>query len=277
MEEVEGVDKVVVACVQERMRIPQSVEEYRGHLERFMRAARNKHARLVIFPELAGLLLGAPMLDDTRSSLIKRADQGRRRNASLWQRLSGSVANSLASMTKADLRVSLAAFHQQQHFSLGVAKLDVNKILLWIDSLGMQFPQDGNPAAKRIGGNSGNDFVFQVPQVVDILPYRTNKNRAPGNRGWAFWSFPDHGGQTFNPIFISQFDVIIGIGNQKIHFLLSDRLLNILKTQWFNPIKDIRIIMVSQIIRQGLPFLPAAANAAIGQHPDFHDLPLAGR
>jgi predicted amidohydrolase len=109
MEEVEGVDKVVVACVQERMRIPQSVEEYRGHLERFMRAARNKHARLVIFPELAGLLLGAPMLDDARSSLIKRADQGRRRNASLWQRLSGSVANSLAGMTKADLRVSLAA------------------------------------------------------------------------------------------------------------------------------------------------------------------------
>ena len=101
-------DKVVVACVQERMRIPRSVEEYRNHLDRFMRAARNKHARLVIFPELAGLLLGAPMLEDTRSSLIKRADQGRRRNASLWQRLSGSVANRLAGMMKADLRVSLS-------------------------------------------------------------------------------------------------------------------------------------------------------------------------
>ncbi len=100
-------DKIVVACVQERMRLPHSVEDYRNDLGRFMRAAKNKHARLVVFPELAGLLLDVPLLDDRGSSLLLRADQGRRRNASLWQRLTGSVANTLAGFTGADLRMSL--------------------------------------------------------------------------------------------------------------------------------------------------------------------------
>jgi len=102
-----GVDKVVIACVQERMRLPQSVEDYQADLGRFMRAVKNKRARLVVFPELAGLLLSVPLLDDRQSALLLRADLGRRRNASFWQRVSGSVANTLAGVMGADLRLSL--------------------------------------------------------------------------------------------------------------------------------------------------------------------------
>lgn len=72
-----------------------------------MRAAQNKNARLVVFPELAGMMLAVPLLADFRSGLLKRADRGRRRNASLWQRLNGSISDSMASMLRADLRNSV--------------------------------------------------------------------------------------------------------------------------------------------------------------------------
>ena len=59
--------KLTVACVQQRMRLPATIEDYRTDLQRFMRAAQNKHARLVVFPELAGALLTLPMLAGVRT------------------------------------------------------------------------------------------------------------------------------------------------------------------------------------------------------------------
>ena len=100
-------DQITVACVQQRLRLPQTIDDYRNDLRRFVRAAQNKHARLLIFPELAGMLLGVPELADFRSDLLRRADHGRRRNASAWQRLSGSAAQRLAGVMNADLRSSL--------------------------------------------------------------------------------------------------------------------------------------------------------------------------
>ena len=101
--------KLTVACVQQRMRLPATIEDYRTDLQRFMRAAQNKHARLVVFPELAGALLTLPMLAGVRTNLLKRADQGRRGNSGWWQRISGAAAEQAASVLRADLRPAIGA------------------------------------------------------------------------------------------------------------------------------------------------------------------------
>jgi predicted amidohydrolase len=100
---------VTVACVQQRMRLHDSIAAYREDLRRFLRSAQNKHAQLVIFPELAGSLVAPPLLRDFRSTLLKRADQGRRKQASLWMRLTGALASQGARWLGADLRRSLQA------------------------------------------------------------------------------------------------------------------------------------------------------------------------
>jgi predicted amidohydrolase len=100
-------EKLVVACVQQRMRLPHTVDDFRNDLTRFMRAAQNKSARLVVFPELAGLMVALPLLADVRSGMLKRADRGRRRRASFWERVNGALAGSMASAMRADLRISV--------------------------------------------------------------------------------------------------------------------------------------------------------------------------
>ena len=49
-------DKFTVACIQQKMHLPQDLAEYRADLDRFARVAQAKNARLVIFPELAGMM-----------------------------------------------------------------------------------------------------------------------------------------------------------------------------------------------------------------------------
>ncbi len=112
-------EQYTVACVQQRMRLPLTLDEYRDGLRRFLRAGANKQARLVIFPELGGVMLIPPLLGDFRSSLLKRADLGRRRSASVWQRFVGSLANSAAGVVKADFRIGMAGL------------LDVAATTLW--------------------------------------------------------------------------------------------------------------------------------------------------
>lgn len=101
-------DRLTVACVQQRMRLPVTLDEYRDGLRRFLRAAENKRAQLVIFPELAGVMLVPPLLGDFRSSLLLRADVGRRRSASPWQKLVGAVAGSAAGVLKANYQTGMA-------------------------------------------------------------------------------------------------------------------------------------------------------------------------
>lgn len=101
-------DRLVVACVQQRMHLPQSLDDYREDLRRFLSVAAGKQARLVIFPELGGVMAAPPILDDFHSSLLKRADWGRRRGASWWQRVVGTLADSAARIVNADFRRGLA-------------------------------------------------------------------------------------------------------------------------------------------------------------------------
>ena len=102
-------DRLIVACVQQRMRLPETLDDYREDLRRFLRIAETKQARLVVFPELAGVMVTPPLLQDTRSNLLKRADQGMRRRASFSQRLTGLFADYAARLLRADLRKNMAA------------------------------------------------------------------------------------------------------------------------------------------------------------------------
>lgn len=101
-------DKMIVACVQQKMHLPQDLAEVRADLDRFARVAQAKNARLVIFPELAGMMVVPPLLLGGKANLLKRAALGRRRSASLWQKVSGNMAGALARWIKADLRTQVA-------------------------------------------------------------------------------------------------------------------------------------------------------------------------
>jgi predicted amidohydrolase len=103
------VDKVTVACVQMKMRLPQTFDEYREDLRRFTRSAGAKQARLIIFPELAGAALAVPLLRDRGTALLRRAEAGRRRSAGFWQKAGGAAAGALAALMKVDLQQRMNA------------------------------------------------------------------------------------------------------------------------------------------------------------------------
>lgn len=102
-------DKFIIACVQQRMRLPQSAETLAEDLRRFLRSAQAKQARLVVFPERGGDMAAIPLLRDRRSLLLKRADLGRRRKATWSQKMGSALAGYAAAMLKADLRTAHAA------------------------------------------------------------------------------------------------------------------------------------------------------------------------
>lgn len=112
-------ERFTVACVQQRLRLPLTTDELRENLRRFLRVAENKRARLLLFPELAGLMIVPPLLVDFRSSLLKRADVGRRRSATLWQKMVGAMAGSTAGVLRANYQSGLSAL------------LDVSAAQLW--------------------------------------------------------------------------------------------------------------------------------------------------
>ncbi len=95
---------LIVACIQQKMRLPQTLEEYREDLRRFLRAAENKRARLVVFPELAGVMVIPPLLGGFQANLLKRADLARRRQSGLWQKISGGLSGALVGWLNTDFR-----------------------------------------------------------------------------------------------------------------------------------------------------------------------------
>lgn len=118
-------ETLVVACVQQKMRLPQTLEDHRQDLRRFLRLAVQKQARLVIFPELAGMMVAMPLLAGFQASLLKRSDLARRRQATLWQKVSGSLASSVARMLGVDLRRLVAGLIELDAKAVWQAYLDL--------------------------------------------------------------------------------------------------------------------------------------------------------
>jgi predicted amidohydrolase len=79
-------DKVTIACVQQRNVIVADQQEFETQARRFVRLAQTKSAQLVIFPELAGLMLAPSLFSGIKRSFIKRADKGKQPGAGAVQR-----------------------------------------------------------------------------------------------------------------------------------------------------------------------------------------------
>jgi predicted amidohydrolase len=79
-------DKVTIACVQQRNVVVASQEEFEAQARRFVRLAQAKSAQLVVFPELAGLMVAPSLFSGMKRSFIKRADKGKQPGAGAVQR-----------------------------------------------------------------------------------------------------------------------------------------------------------------------------------------------
>lgn len=86
-------DKAIVVTVQQQMRVFENQEDYQEDIFRYMRMAQAKHANLVIFPALSPIMLVPPVVSSPRLGLMKQAEKGRGRWASLKDRLLGNAAD----------------------------------------------------------------------------------------------------------------------------------------------------------------------------------------
>ena len=100
-------ENTIVACVQQRMGIMATHEEFEAEARRFLRQAQAKKAQLVIFPELTGLMLAPPLVSGFKLGFIKRADQGSQPTAGFVSRRLGRVSDAAAGMLGGGFRGSL--------------------------------------------------------------------------------------------------------------------------------------------------------------------------
>ncbi len=87
-------DEFITTCVQQQIRVFESHGEFRNDIQRFMRLAKIKESRLVIFPELCGLLLAPPLVPGLKRTLLRVAERQVKRKPSLIDRMVGRIANS---------------------------------------------------------------------------------------------------------------------------------------------------------------------------------------
>jgi predicted amidohydrolase len=99
---------VTVACVQPRMIIPATREEFETEARRYLRQAQAKAAGITIFPELAGVMLAPPLISSFKLGFVKRADEGKRPGAGFLSRRLGSIAGTTAGALGGGFRGSLS-------------------------------------------------------------------------------------------------------------------------------------------------------------------------
>ena len=184
-------DKYTVACVQLRMRLPQTVADFREDLRRFMRAADAKRARLIVFPELGATTLSPALLQDAPTRLLRRAEAGKKRNAGLWQRMSGIASGWGAALLKADVRAGMAGLLDVSPGALRDAYVDVfsslareHGVTLVAPSAYLPDPRDGliyNMAAvfgangdllgqqAKVMGSSEDEDIARRGQVWEVV------------------------------------------------------------------------------------------------------------
>lgn len=110
--------KVIVAVVQQMMQVHESPEAYQADVKRFMRQVKSKHADIVVFPELSGLMLAYPLISGVKRGLLKRADRGSARRASPLARVLGRMAGTTAGALGSGMRGSLLRLLRKRHGEL---------------------------------------------------------------------------------------------------------------------------------------------------------------
>lgn len=86
-------DRIIVATIQQQMRVFDKHEDYQEDIYRYMRMAQAKNTNLVIFPALSPVMLVPPLVSSPRLGLMRQAEKGRGRWASLKDRLLGRAAD----------------------------------------------------------------------------------------------------------------------------------------------------------------------------------------
>jgi predicted amidohydrolase len=100
-------ENVTVACIQQRMSIYATREEFEAEARRFLRQAQAKAARLAIFPELAGVMLAPPLISGLKLGFIKRDDASKQPGAGFLSQRLGRVAGTTAGALGGGFRGSL--------------------------------------------------------------------------------------------------------------------------------------------------------------------------
>lgn len=99
-------NKVIVACAQQQMRLFESADGFRREISRFLNMARAKGAVLAVFPPLTGVMAASPRVQGFSVRLLKQAAERQRARSSIWSRTRGAVAEGTASLLGASFRKS---------------------------------------------------------------------------------------------------------------------------------------------------------------------------
>lgn len=99
-------EKLIVACVQPRMRVFDTIEDYIDDIRRYMNVAIHQDAELIVFPELLGLMIVPALMDSSRSRRGRQNGQSQRSSNSIFQRANLSFLPTFGS----DLREDISTF-----------------------------------------------------------------------------------------------------------------------------------------------------------------------
>jgi predicted amidohydrolase len=100
-------ENLTIACIQQRMSIFPTHEEFEAEARRFLRLAQAKKANLTVFPELTGVMLAPPLISGLKLGFIKRDHRGKRPDAGLLSRSLGHIAGTTADALGGGFRGSL--------------------------------------------------------------------------------------------------------------------------------------------------------------------------
>lgn len=100
-------NNVTVACVQPRMSIFATREEFEAWARRYLRQAQAKAAHLTIFPEQTGIMLAPQLISGVKRGFVAREDQGKRPTAGFLSRRLGGISKAAAGAMGGGFRGSM--------------------------------------------------------------------------------------------------------------------------------------------------------------------------
>jgi predicted amidohydrolase len=123
--EERSMEGITVACIQNRMSIPATREEFEAEARRYLRQAQSKAAQITIFPELSGVMLAPPLISGFKLGFVKRADQAKQPSAGFLSRGLGSVSQAAAGALGGGFRGSVSRLLRKNSDALRDLYFDV--------------------------------------------------------------------------------------------------------------------------------------------------------
>lgn len=175
-------ENLTVACIQQRMSISPTHEDFEVESRRFLRLAQAKAAQLTIFPELTGVMMAPPLFSGVKRGFIKRDDRGKQPGAGFLSRGLGRFAGGTAGALGGGFRGSLERLLRKKSDTLRDAYLE-------------KFSQLAREFGTAIVGGSlylydeqtdtvkNRSYVFDVDG--EVLGYQDKLNLAPDEQDLA--------------------------------------------------------------------------------------------